>query len=162
MLRGMSKLGASRGVSALPVVLIMASIILEVTVAGLVVSTLLSGDLKATQASTKAIEIAKSGAQDAIARVTKYCSDGSVGVAAECPATYILNFGDDQACVNLKGEAQGDMIIYVKGKVSRRERYVKAVLSVASTGANEGSVRTKSIEEVEDPGVDLAQTCRDL
>lgn len=140
---------AKRGASALAVVLIMTAIVLEVTVASLVVSDLLSSTMGTEQASLEALEIAKSGAEDAIVRVNRYidCPD-----TVYCPSSYSLTVGSGEVCVNITGDAMENeqLVIYSRGTIQNSQKFVEAIISVVPADA---FVKVRSLKEVENPGV---------
>lgn len=137
--------GFSRGASALPVVLLISGIILEVVVAGLAVAQFFSNSSAAEQLSIGALEAAESGASDAILRVTSYinCPDTDY-----CPSSYSLSVGTYSACVNIGSISGGEMTIHSKGIAFTRERTIEAVLEVSTSTAR---VNVNSFKEVETP-----------
>src|SRR3989344_4776124 len=93
-----------RGVSALPTILLLAGIILEVVVAGLAVAQLSNRGLLSEQLSIEALRAAESGAHDAISRVNDYidCPDyASTGPSDvnnanwKCPSLYTLTVNEN-------------------------------------------------------------------
>ncbi|MBU2101605.1 hypothetical protein KKH05_02705 [Patescibacteria group bacterium] len=149
----MNRKDFNTGVSALPVVLIMSSIILEVLVAGLVISGLLSSNMANEQASLKALEIAKSGAHNAITRVIRYVDCPQ---SVYCPATSTLVIGDGEACINIEQTVNNrEVTIYSRGTVQRREKYIKIVLGIFPA---RGTVDVQILKEVESPTNDNDET----
>jgi len=134
-----------KGVSALPTILLVSGIIMEVVIAGLVVSQLFSNSLLSEQLATEALEVAKSGAQDAVNRVTSYinCPD-----AVYCPSTYTVTVGSRSACVNIGSISSEIMTIYSKGTAFTREKTVEAVLGISTS---EAAVTVHSFKEIETP-----------
>jgi len=135
---------SKKGASALPVILLVSGIIMEVVIAGLVVAQLLSNSLLAEQLATEALNVARSGAQDAVNRITSYmdCPD-----ATYCPATYEVSVGSRTACVNIS-ESGGLMTVYSQSSILTREKTVEAIVSVQT---DEASVTVQSFKEVESP-----------
>jgi len=128
----------------------MTSIVLEVTVAGLVVTRLLSNDMGNKQASLEALEIAKSGAEDAIIRVNRYihCPD-----SIYCPAVYSMTIDSSEVCINIEETVVDQEIrIYSRGVVQGKRRFVEALLDVIPSDA---SVYIKMFKEIEDPGTEF-------
>jgi hypothetical protein len=145
----LTKLNKSRsvGLSAMPVMLIMAAIISEVMLAGLVTNSLSSRNMADQQAGAIALEVAKSGANDAIIRINRYmkCPDTTY-----CPAVYPITIDSGEACVNLEETVTDkEITIYSRGIFNRMERFIKAVVTIAPA---ELSINTKVFKEIEDPG----------
>ncbi|OGY56832.1 MAG: hypothetical protein A2Y84_01680 [Candidatus Colwellbacteria bacterium RBG_13_48_8] len=140
---------SERGIATLPIVLIMVGIIFEVTLAGLVVSRLLGGGLLEEQLATEALMAAKSGAQDAVMRVTRYINCPDSGY---CPSPYSLSVGQYEACYNILDDSLGTSTqtglttIYSRGTARGRERMVEVVLEVSTSTV--GEVRIRSFREV--------------
>ena len=136
---------SSKGASALPVILLVSGIIMEVVVAGLVVAQLFSSSLLSQQFATEALAVAKTGAQDAVNRVTSYvdCPD-----ATYCPSTYTVTVGGRSACVNIGEIASNEMTIHSQSTVLTRQKTVEAVLIIDTSNAQ---VTVKTFKEVEEP-----------
>jgi len=137
-----------RGASVLAVVLIMTAIVLEVTVAGLVVTRFLGNNMSDEQASLEALELAKGGAEDAIIRINRHidCPD-----TVYCPAVYSLVIGSGEACVNIPEVLATDqeITIYSRGTIQNKQKFVQAVLSIVPS---EASVKIQMLKEIENPG----------
>lgn len=142
-------LNKKRGVSALPIILIVSGIIIEVFVAVVAVSSLFSNSTLSTQLSVEAIEAAESGAQDAIIRIIRLgeCSPGGAGCY---PATYSLTVGGRDACINIIDDTLGDGSIRVisRGAAFTRVRAIQVDLAI-----NEDTqvLETQSFQEIEVP-----------
>lgn len=135
------------GISTLPVVLVMTSIILEVVVAGVIVSSLLSNNMADEQASLTALEVAKGGADDAIIRINLYFDCPN---ATYCPSTYTLGIGSGEACVTISETVlDQEITVRSRGTVQRRERFVKAVVEIIPL---ESSTKIRELKEIENPG----------
>ena len=134
-----------KGASALPVILLVSGIIMEVVIAGLVVAQLLSNSLLAEQLSTEALNVARSGAQDAVNRVMSYmdCPDDTY-----CPAAYEVTVDNRTACVSIS-ESNGIMTIRSQSNILTREKTVEALVSVK---VDEAAVTVQSFKEIESPG----------
>ncbi|PIR98194.1 MAG: hypothetical protein COT89_00565 [Candidatus Colwellbacteria bacterium CG10_big_fil_rev_8_21_14_0_10_42_22] len=148
----------NQGISALPIVLIISSIILEVLVSGLVVGNLLSSSLLGEQASLEAIEIAKSGAHDAITRVIRYVDCPDIG-DQYCPGTASSTIGNGIVCNYIGQSGSGhdlEITIYSKGVVKRRERYMKVLISADPF---ESKVQVVEMKEVENPNIETLNNC---
>ncbi|MDP3953561.1 MAG: hypothetical protein Q8P99_01955 [bacterium] len=156
----MKRFSGNKGISALPMILLISGIILEVVVAGLVVSQLFSQSILSEQLSVEALKAAESGAQDAIIRVTDYladCPDSATynDTAAYCPSLYSLSVGDRETCVSIGNIASGQMTIYSRGQAFTREKTIQAVLGVS---VSEAKVEVQSFKEVATPDT-IFDTC---
>jgi len=139
-----SKEDLEKGASALPVVLLISGIIMEVVVSGLIVAQLLSGSLLSEQLATEALNIARSGAQDGVNRVLSYMDCPN---PVYCPAAYQVTIGSRYACVNIS--VSGDLItILSQSSVLTREKTVEVVLGVSEA---EGRATVQSFKEIESP-----------
>ena len=162
------KRNSTRGVSALPTILLLAVIILEVVVAGLAVAQLSSKSLLSEQLSIEALGVAESGAHDAISRVNDYidCPDyASTGpsdpanTSKKCPSFYNLIVNEDLsnriACISIGNISNGQMTILSRGSAFTRHKTVQVVLGITST---EAKVEVQSFKEIETPG-SLSTSC---
>lgn len=140
---GLYKLSTTRGIAALPLVLMISGLITEVTVA------LLIGNFLATQSeyglrlNSQAFAAAASGIQDATARLIKDKTFSGSYVLTLADATANISIcvdAIDPLCVGL-GKAQ----ITSLGQAGTRNRSLVAILSVDSTT---GEVQLESITEV--------------
>jgi hypothetical protein len=151
MMREEAKIG---GVSALPVVLLIAGVILELVVAGLIISQLFGQSLLSEQLSIEALGVAEAGAQDAIIRVNDYinCPDYvgyDSGSIYYCPSIYSLTVGSRTACVNIGSISGGQMTIYSRGQAFNREKTIEAVLGISQADAK---IEVQSFKEIATPG----------
>lgn len=149
----MNQFRKDKGISALPVILLISGIILEVVVAGLVVSQLFSQSLVSEQLSVEALKAAESGAHDAIIRVNDFladCPDSATynDASAYCPSLYSLTVGGRNACVSIGAVTNGTITIYSRGQAFTREKTIKAVLGVSVSDAK---VEVQSFAEVVTP-----------
>ena len=62
------------GVATLPVILLISSIVIELTIAGVVVSALLTNTVFSSRLSTEALAAARAGAQDGLVKIIRYKS----------------------------------------------------------------------------------------
>ncbi|PIR98383.1 MAG: hypothetical protein COT88_01935 [Candidatus Colwellbacteria bacterium CG10_big_fil_rev_8_21_14_0_10_41_28] len=138
-----------KGVSALPVILIVSGIIIEVFIAVVAVSNLFSNSTASAQLSVEALEAAESGAEDAIIRVLRLgeCSPGAVGCY---PLTYTLTIGNREACVNIVDAVLGDGSITVisRGAAFTRVRAIQVELAISAITRK---LEVQSFAEVEVP-----------
>lgn len=144
----------TRGISALPIVLLLSGIILEVAVAGLAVSHFFNKSLSSEQLSIEASKAAESGAHDAISRVNDYinCPDSVTynDANAKCPSLYKFTVnGDRTACVSIGAISGGQMTVLSRGSAFTRHKTAEVVLGVGTTTA---TVEVRSFKEVETPG----------
>ena len=134
-----------KGASALPSMLLISGIILEVVIAGLVVSQLFSKGLLGERLSLEALKAAESGAYDAILRVRSYinCPD-----ATYCPSLYTISVGERSACVSIGSISDGQMTINSRGSAFTRQKTLQAVLDISTSDAR---VDVQLFREVETP-----------
>src|SRR3990167_7174152 len=96
-MNGLNK-SSKQGISALPTILLLSGIILEVVIAGLTVAYFFNRSLLSEQLSTEALKAAESGAHDAISRVNDFinCPDSQTynDPNAKCPSLYEYTFID--------------------------------------------------------------------
>ena len=145
-----------KGISALPTVLLISGIILEVVVAGLAVARLSSRGLLGEQLSVEALKAAESGAHDAISRVNDYinCPDSVTynDPDAKCPSLYSFIVNEDLpdriACVSIGTISGGQMTVRSRGSALTRRKTVEVVLGIATTTA---TVEVQSFKEIEIP-----------
>ena len=142
-----------KGVSALPTVLLLSAIILEVVVGGLAIAHFLSNSLLSEQLSIEALKAAESGAHDAISRINDYinCPDSGTynDASAKCPSLYKFTVnGDRTVCVSIGTISGGEMTIRSRGSAFTRRKTIEAVLGVATTTA---TVEVQSFKEIETP-----------
>jgi len=135
-----------KGMSALPVILLISGIILELVIAGVIISQLSGQSLFSEQLSVEALAVAEAGAQDAIIRVTDYLSE--CPDATYCPSLYALTVGSREACVSIGSISGGQMTIYSRGQAFNREKTVEAVLGVSVSDAK---VEVQSFKEIATP-----------
>lgn len=156
------------GISALPVILLLSGIILEVVVAGLAVAQFFSKSLLSEQLSIEALRAAESGAHDAISRVNDYinCPDYTSTAPDDinndshyCPSLYQLIVNEDLpdrvACVSIGEISNNQMTIYSMGSAFTRHKTVEVVLGITTTTATVG---VQSFKEIETPG-SLSTNC---
>ena len=148
-----------QGISALPTILMLSGIILEVVVAGLVVAYFFNRSLLSEQLSVEAMKAAESGAHDAISRINDYinCPDSTTynDTAAKCPDVYEYFFIDSSepsqdriACVAIGNITGGKITIYSRGTAFTRNKTIEVILGIATTTA---TVEVQSFKEVEIP-----------
>ncbi len=144
------------GFSALPTILLLSGIILEVVVAGLTVGQLFSQSAMGERLSTEALKAAESGAHDAISRVRDYinCPDPTY-----CPSLYEFVVNEDLsnrvACVSI-ATVSGGIEIFSRGRASNRYVTIEVQLAVSTTPP---SVEVQSFKEVETPSDGTFDSC---
>ena len=160
------KRNRASGISALPTILLLSGIILEVVVAGLAVAQFFNQSLLSEQLSIKALRVAESGAHDAISRVNDYilCPDyTSTGPGDEnnasyyCPSLYEFAVSDDlpDVCVSIGEVSNNQMTIYSRGRALTRYKTIEVVLGITTTTATVG---VQSFKEIETPS-SLSTSC---
>ncbi len=161
------KVNNAQGVSALPTILLLSGIILEVVVGGLAVAHFFSRSLLSEQLSAKALKVAEAGAHDAISRINDYinCPDytsTSANDAANsskwCPSLYKFVVDSDlpDACVSIGAITGGKMTIYSRGSAFLRYKTIKVILGITTT---EARVEVQSFKEVATPNGVFDSSC---
>ena len=150
------KINNEKGVSALPTILLLSGIILEVVVGGLAVAHFFSRTLLSEQLSAEALKAAEAGAHDAISRVNDYinCPDSVVynNTSAKCPSLYkfIVNsvVTDRVACVSIGTISDSKMTIRSRGSAFTRHKTIEVILGITTT---EARVEVQSFKEIATP-----------
>jgi len=144
------------GISALPTILLLSGIILEVVVAGLTVSQLFSQSAMGERLSTEALKAAESGAHDAISKVRDYVNCPDV---TYCPSLYELVVNEDLdnrvACVSIS-TISGGIKILSRGRALNRYVTVEVQMAISTTPP---SVEVQSFKEIETPSDGTFDSC---
>jgi len=139
------------GLVALPTVLLISAIILEISIAGALFSTSLTNTRLNERLSAIALASARSGAEDAMIRIIRYKNCPSDPF---CPASYTLTTGNvsgldsdngSSALITISDDGSGRITILSIGTISRRKKSVEVILLVDTTT---GEVSLESFEEI--------------
>jgi len=135
-------LSKNRGVSALPMLLLVSAIIAEIAVVSVVVANVLSSTRLSERLGSEAFAAARAGAQDATLRVIRYknCPNTS-----GCPVTSTLIVGSRSADVTITNEGGGIILVDSVGDALGRKKRVQATLDA---DPSTGEVLLQSFEEV--------------
>lgn len=130
------------GVATLPVILLISSIVIELTIAGVIVSALLTNTVFSSKLSAEAISAARAGAQDGIVKIIRYKNCNATSCGGTVP--YSLTLG--RATVLVEMVDNGDYTITVKSTatVVTRKKKVEALIGVDSIT---GKINVISISE---------------
>lgn len=131
------------GVAALPMILLISAIIIEIAVISVVLATTLNNTRFSDRLGTEALSAARAGAHDAMIRVVRF-KDCPSDPNPECPAMYSLNVGSRSADVTISTGA-GLVTIISTGKALSREKRVQVILGVDSVT---GEVSLQSFKEI--------------
>lgn len=129
------------GVSALPTVLLISLIVLELAVAAALTAASLSNTFYGERMSSEALSAARAGAEDATLRVIRYKNCPTTG----CPASYSMTVGSRTADVVIASDGQGHITIDSTGTAFTRKKKIEVILGVNSTT---GEVKFQSFSEV--------------
>ena len=143
------------GAATLPVILLISGIVIELAIAGVVVSALLTNTIFSSRLSAEALAAARAGAQDAIIRIIRYKNcPGPDG----CPSSYCLNGAlDYPTCtangtiagpttsVTMSNSGSGIITVTSIGTAVTRKKKVEAVVGVDTSS---GKISILSLEEV--------------
>ena len=132
------------GVSALPTVLLLGGIIIEISIAIAFLTYIFNQTNFAARLSSEALAIAKAGVADAIVRVinNKDCP------VAGCPAFYTLSINNRTAAITICKDTCagiGKTQIESSGAAFLQNRKLRAVLNVNPTT---GKVDIESVQEI--------------
>ncbi|MBI2011080.1 MAG: hypothetical protein HYS89_02560 [Candidatus Colwellbacteria bacterium] len=130
-----------KGVSALPVILLVSMIILELAIAVALTASSLSNTFYGERMASEALSAARAGAEDAIIRVIRYKNCPTTG----CPASYTVTVGSRTADVTIASDGSGHITINSTGAAFTRKKKVQVILGVNSST---GEVKLQSFAEV--------------
>jgi len=130
-----------KGLSALPVLLILGATLVEVVIVSVVLSNTIGLTRFNERLSAEAFGAARSGAQDAILRVIR---DKDCPADPQC-ASYSLTVGDRTADVTISDLSGGVIRIRSTGTARLRIRQVEVLLGVSTST---GEVSLQSLDEV--------------
>lgn len=133
------------GQASLPTVIIMSVIILELAVAVATVAAGLAITANNQRLGSQALSDAKTGTDDAFARIVRYKScPGAVG----CPASYSITIGpNDMANVTMSNNGQGTITVVSEGVSLSRRRKLQMIVTV---DGSTGLVNLQSTQEIAD------------
>jgi hypothetical protein len=134
----------SKGQIALPFVLLVGGIIIEIVIAGSFISFFISASSLGERLSVRALSAANTGMYDAIVKISSNKEFGAGGV------NYETGVGDDTVSVSISRSVDDTNNVYVYTVLStasarNRERKVRAELIVDQLT---GKVNLQSVEEV--------------
>jgi len=131
------------GVATLPVILLISCIVIELAIAGVVISALLSNTIFSSRLSAEALAAARAGAQDAIVKIIRYknCNATSCGG----PVPYTITLGSRTALVSLVDNLNDTLTVTSVGTAVTRKKQIKAVVGVDPVS---GKISVVSFEEV--------------
>lgn len=132
----------NKGIAALPMILLISAIIIEVSIISVVLATALNNTRFSERLGTEALSAARAGAHDAMIRVIRFkdCPNDP-----ECPPTYSLIVGTRSADITISNGTAGKITIQSTGKALSREKRVQVVLGVDSVT---GEVSLQSFKEI--------------
>ncbi|MBI5306681.1 hypothetical protein HZB04_03820 [Candidatus Wolfebacteria bacterium] len=147
-MRGDTRLRIKKGVAALPIVLLIGGIIVEIAVAGVFIAFFISQSGLGIKLSDEALTAAKSGVQDAIIKIIRNkdfsSSSGYTLAVGSRSATIIVcrdSYTVSMACdTNNVGKDE----IISTGSAALKRRKLKAMVNVDSVT---GEMKVISIEE---------------
>ena len=126
----------NNGISALPTVLIISMVIIEVAIIGVILANIFNNTRFGERLAAEAYSAARSGAQDAIWRVIQ---------EKDCPASS-WNFAVGPRSAGITCDKVGEIVtIESTGGAFLRSKKVEAVLGVSS---DTGEVSIRSLKEV--------------
>lgn len=137
-----------KGIASLPAILLMSAIIIEIGIASVFLLTYLNNSVYGTRLANQAFMAARSGINDAVARIilNKNC-----GVDASCaptyPGTYTITVGtattDVSICKDTCVGSGKDQIIAIGRALTRQHR----IVAIANVDPTTGMVVIESIKD---------------
>ncbi|MFH1188947.1 MAG: hypothetical protein V1652_03845 [bacterium] len=128
------------GTATLPTVLIMATIVMEIAVGAVIVAALLNGAAYNRRLSSQALEMARTGAQDALIYIGRYCSSIS-----GCTRSYTLTIDSKVVDINIVDSGGGIVTINSVGRVNQREKKMEVIVGIDASTAE---INIRSFREV--------------
>ena len=134
----------NKGIASLPAIVLLAGVIVELGIAGALLTFYLNNTIYASRLSNEALLAAQTGIADATSKIVhdKSCPNAS------CPSSYTLSVGEGSADVTICKDTcagVGKHQITAIGRSAAKEHTLVAVLAVNSTT---GKVTTESIKEL--------------
>jgi len=130
------------GIAALPTILLISSILVEVVVVGVVLANALNNSRFSERVAAEAYAAANAGAEDAILRIIRY---KNCPATPGCPSSYSLAVGSRSADVSIVDSGGGVITIQSTGTASMRKKKIEVILGASS---NTGEVSLQSFREV--------------
>lgn len=149
-----------KGIVTLPIILLIGGIVMELTIAGVVVATLINNTIFSERLSAEALAAAHAGVQDAMVKIIRYnCFSGmSIG----CPSDDSLSpdvldlsndriaevYISDRMSTDSDGDGTDDTFSFVidsVGTVLARKKRIEAKVGI---NPNSGKISIISLEEV--------------
>lgn len=132
----------NKGISALPSILLISAILVEVVVLATVLANTLNNARFSERLAAEAFSAARAGADDAILRVIRY---KNCPVTPGCPASSTITVGARSADVSITDSGGGIITIESTGSALGRKKKIQVKLHVDLIT---GEVSTQSFEEV--------------
>lgn len=126
--------------ATLPTILIMATIVMEIAVGAVVIAVMLNSSSFNRKVSSEALELARTGVQDGLIYVNRFCSSVS-----GCTHSYTLTLGENTVDVDIVDGGGGIVTITSTGHVGTRAKRVQAIVGIDASTAQ---VQMRSYEEV--------------
>lgn len=122
------------GVATLGATLLIASIVMELAIAGLIVGVLVSNTAASSRLAAQALVAARTGAEDATIKIARYknCSALATTFSITCDGvtTYSLTVDTASAAVGITDNADGTLKIVSIGTAGTRKKRFEAVVGV--------------------------------
>lgn len=136
---------SSKGIATLPVVLLISSIVMELTIAGVVLAAFLTSTVFSSKLSSEALTAARAGAQDGIMKVVRY--KNCIAIPSCGGAPYTITVGSrSTASVSLVDNLDNTLTINSEGTaLLTRKKKIQARVGV---DPNSGKVSVLSFGEV--------------
>jgi hypothetical protein len=135
------------GAATLPTLLLMATVVIEVAVAGVIIAGALNNTAYSQRLSAQALAAAKVGTDDAFMRIVRYKScPGAFG----CPCTVstpcsIQVDTNTTASITMSNDGAGVITVTSVGTAFTRQKKMQMVVGVDS---NTGLVSLQSLQEI--------------
>lgn len=117
-----------QGAAALPTILIMATVVIELAVGAVVVASMLSNTASNRKLSIEALGAARAGAQDGLLYIQRHCSDSS-----GCARTYDLAVGSRTTHVEIVDGGGGIVTITSTGDAKLKKKRIVVEVGIDAT-----------------------------
>jgi hypothetical protein len=137
----LDKKKARAGGATLPTILIMATIIMQIAVGSVIIAAILNNASYNRRVSAEALELARTGVNDALMYIQRNCS-----FTSGCTHSYTFTEGNGTIDVDITDGGGGVVTVGSSGTINDRGKKLEAVVGIDAITAE---VHIQSIKEVE-------------
>lgn len=117
-----------KGAATLSVILLISGIVMELSVVGIIIATLVSNTSFSAKLSSEALAAARAGAQDGIVKIVRYKNCNATSCGGTVPYTITLDRATAQ--VEIIDNLNNTLTVRSTGTVLNRKKMVEAVVGV--------------------------------